>query len=557
MARQVLPPNVRQYKPAGPVSAAFLRDTTADVRAILGPVGGGKSSTCIFDLIRNASLMPECVDAPPPGVDGIIKFKVAVIGQTYGQMERNLFPTWKRWLPADGDTWTEAEFVGGGGRMATHKIEWDVQRGNRRLRVYFEAVFAALGEHVVEEFMRGFEPTCFWFYEVDLLPESCIPQAILRLGRYPSVSDLKPSTPLRGFPGYSLGKLPPGVTWETLPPNSLYRSYIICDLNAPDVDSWFYRLFEEECPPGFKLYKQPSGLSPQAENLPNLPPGYYQRQITVLRDKYLVMRMVHAQYAPSRDGEPVYPEYADEHFYAGEDLIPIAGIPLELGVDAGLGNPAGVIGQALPNGQFRVYAEVVPGRMSARRFAAEVAKVLADLNALAGSSLKLSENAERILFRLSSGWGDPAGFLGADKEDGELAWCEQVMAALGIPIEPAPSNEILLRLDAVRDELVIEGNLPRLLISRRCKKLRKGFASHYCYKKDKATGQTPAEAKPHKGEYSHVHDALQYWMLGKKGRYGVINPGRTTGPGAERRLPGGRAGSGTTVVKSTFISGRG
>lgn len=528
---------LRNYRPGGAVSAAFLRDTTSDVRAILGPVGGGKSSTCIFDLITNACRMPEVIDRPPEGVDGVIRFKVAVIGQTYGQMERNLFPTWKRWLPADGADWTEAEFTGGSGRMATHKIEWDILRGNRRIRVYFEAVFAALGEHTVEDFMRGFEPTCFWFYEVDLLPDSCISQAIFRLGRYPAVSDLKPSTPLIGFPGYTVSKLPPGMSWETLPPNTLYRSYIICDLNAPDVDSWFYKLFEEECPAGWKLYKQPGGRSPNAENLKNLPPGYYARQVAALRDKYLIKRMVDAQYAPSRNGKPVYEEYDDDLFRSPEVLVPLPNIPLELGVDAGLGNPAAVIGQTLPNGQFRIYGEVVPGRMSAKRFAAQVRQEVANLGELAGRPLQLS-----------CGWGDPAGFQGADREDGELAWCEQVSAALEVPLLEAPSNAILLRLDAVRDELVVEGGFPRLLISPRCKKLRKGFASDYCYKVDKTTQQPGADAKPHKGEYSHVHDALQYLMLGKKGWYGAV---AGVGHGTSSAAAAAPANS-STVMKSNI-----
>lgn len=543
-----LPEHTRQYKPAGPVSAAFLRDATHRVRAILGPVGGGKSSTCVFDLIRAACTMPEVKDKPPPGYDGVIRFKVAVIGQTYGQMERNLFPTWKRWLPSDG--WTIDDFTGGGGRQATHKIEWDIMRGNRRLVVFFEAVFAALGEHVVEDFMRGFEPTAFWFYEVDLLPESCIDQAFLRLGRYPAVGDLHPRTPLKGYPGHSLSKMPDGVPYQDLPWDAFYRSFIICDLNAPDVDSWFYKKFEEDCPPTFRLYKQPGARSPNAENLHNLSPGYYASQIETLKDKHLIKRMIDAQYAPSRDGEPVYPEYQDELFYSAEDIVPYDGIDIELGLDGGLGNPAAVFNQVLPNGQFVTLAECAPGRMSAKRFAKELKRELAELSVLAGRPL-----------RIARGFADPASFLGADKEDGELAWAEQVSAELGCPIEPAPSNEITLRLDAVRDELVVEGGIPRTWISKRCKKLRKAYAGSYCYKVDKATGRPSAEAKPDKtgknGEFSHVSDADQYHKLGKKGRYGVINPGRTTGPGAERRLPGGRAGSGTTVVKSTFISGRG
>jgi hypothetical protein len=539
-----LPPALRVYKPAGPVSAAFLRDSDSDVRALLGPVGGGKSSTCIFDLIRNACLMPECIGVAP-GVDGIIKFKVAVIGQTYGQMERNLFPTWKRWLPADGDNWTEAEFTGGGGRMAVHKIEWDIQRGNRRIRVFFEAVFAALGEHVVEEFMRGFEPTCFWFYEVDLLPETCIPQAIFRLGRFPSVADLKPSTPLRGFPRYTLAKLPPGKAYGDLPPNVLYRSFIICDLNAPDVDSWFYKTFEEERPDGFKLYKQPSGRSSAAENKQNLPPGYYDRQVAVLRDKNLIKRMVDAQYAPSRDGEPVFPEYDDALFYADEDIKAVPGIPVELGVDAGLGNPAAVINQVLPNGQFVTLGEVVPGRMSCRRFAAEIKREVAEIAALSGLPF----------LDIACGWGDPAGFLGADKEDGQLAWMEELAAELGCPIEPAPSNEVTLRLDAVRDEMVVEAGIPKTRISRRAKKLRKGYASHYCYKVDKATGRPGVDAKPHKGPFSHVADADQYHKLGKKGRYGTIARERVGADGKRHSSTAGDRNR-TVVVKSNTLSSR-
>lgn len=230
----------RQFQPAGPVASAFMADTTSTVRALLGPVGGGKSVACVFDSLKNASAMPVCAD-------GAIRFKIAIIGQTYGQIERNLFPTWTEWLPRDGGTWTEAEFTGGGGRYATHKIGFDVLRGGRRVEVRFEAVFAAIGEYAAEAFMRGFEVTAFWLYEMDLLPEAVLDHAIFRAGRYPRQLDL--------------------------PAGSMFRPYVIGDLNAPDIDSWFFNRFEEERPEGWKLYKQPSGRSPRAENIGNLPPG--------------------------------------------------------------------------------------------------------------------------------------------------------------------------------------------------------------------------------------------------------------------------------------------
>src|SRR5690606_20807626 len=169
------------------------------------------------------------------------------------------------------------------------------------------------------------------------------------------------------------------------------------DLNAPDIDSWYYKLFEENCPPGFKQYVQPSGLSPRAENLHNLQPGYYTRQMAMLgHNKHLVKRMVLNEFAPSLDGEPVYAEeYSDDVHYAREPLEVLQNVPLEIGLDAGLPRPAGIPGQQSSKGQFRVLAEIVPGRCSPRRFAEAVKRVVA-------------ERAPGR--RIEMGWADPAGF---------------------------------------------------------------------------------------------------------------------------------------------------
>jgi len=508
--------DLRQFKPPGPVGAAFLADNKSFVRALLGPVGGGKSSVCVFDVIRQASMMPVCRD-------GTIKFKLAIIGQTYGQLERNLFPTWKRWLPADdgpNGNWTVQEFKGGGGRFATHKIEWDVIRevdgAPRRVTVYFEAIFAAIGDQVVEEFMRGFEPTAFWLYEVDLLPESVLDQAIFRLGRFPSVADL-----------------PEGIT---------YRSYVICDLNAPDVDSWFYRKFEDEKPEGFKLYKQPSGLSKNAENLHNLPPGYYDRQVSVFKSmkngKNLIKRMVHAAYAPSVDGQPVYEEYADEIHLAREPIKPIKGIPLTIGVDAGLQRPAAAIMQQTPSGQWLLLGECVPGRTGARKFCEALKREIAEIAELAG--------IDRL--EIGSMYSDPAGFAGAEHESDEYSWAERVMTEMEMPVLPTETNEIDPRLEAVRDELtyMIDGETPALLVSPRCRIIRKGFASEYKYHKERVGNSERTSDKPEKNDYSHPHDALQYALLGKKGRHGVVGQRR----GAREKPDDGRTRKGERASSS-------
>jgi hypothetical protein len=329
---------------------------------------------------------------------------------------------------------------------------------------------------------------------------------LTRIGRYPRQQDIKPGQP--------------------------FRNYIIGDYNAPDIDNWCYQLFEEERPEGFKLYKQPSGLSPNAENISNLPKGYYDRQVLALQSKpRLLKRMVHNQYGPSEDGTPVYDGYSDEMHLAPEALQPLLGLPIRWGFDAGLRRPAGVAAQWLPSGQWRILGEIVPGRMGAKRFAELV-------------QLWMATNAPAQAY--GDCFADPAAWGGADSEAGELAWVETLQAELGIAIQPAPSNEIALRTDSVSDELayMIDGHTPAIKLSPACRMLRKGFVSHYRYSVQKVGNSTTTSPKPEKNDWSHPHDALQYLLLGSKGRHAVI-------AGDKHAKPGARRGGGSRTISNT------
>ena len=224
--------------------------------------------------------------------------------------------------------------------------------------------------------------------------------------------------------------------------------------------------------------------------------------------------MVDAKYAPSRAGQPVYEEYDDDTHLAPEELKPAPRVPITLGFDQGLGQPACIGFQVMPNGQRRVLFEVVPGRMSPRRFAERVKLELMDV----APNHPLAELH----------WCDPAGFTGADKEDGEQAWAEIVAAELGIVILPTETNEIELRLTVVVDALThfIGPGLPGFLLSRRCKMLRKGFVSHYMF--EKRPDEKAQTKKPIKNLWSNPHDALQYGFLGTAGRSGAIQGNRAS-----------------------------
>ena len=67
------------------------------------------------------------------------------------------------------------------------------------------------------------------------------------------------------------------------------------DTSPPSTASFIYACCEELMIPGWKIFKQPSGLSPRAENLSNMPDGYYQR-IAFGRPQEWVDVYVHGNY---------------------------------------------------------------------------------------------------------------------------------------------------------------------------------------------------------------------------------------------------------------------
>ena len=54
---------------------------------------------------------------------------------------------------------------------------------------------------------------------------------------------------------------------------------------------------------------------------------------------------------------------------------------------------------------------------------------------------------------------------------------------------------------------------PAFLVDRRCATLIKGFEGGYAYRRMEVSGERYAD-KPDKNMYSHIHDALQYLLLG-------------------------------------------
>ena len=414
------------------------------MRGVLGPVGSGKSTACCWEIFRRS-----CEQTPGP--DGIRRSRWAVVRNTYRELADTTVKTWLDWFP-------EKHLGPMVAQDMTHKI--------RHEDVETEILFRALDRPQDVKKLLSLELTGAWVNEAREVPRAVVDMLQGRVGRYPSKRD-------------------GGPTWFGL----------ILDTNPPDSDHWFYRLFEEAKPKGWQLFRQPSGRSEGAENLGNLPPGYYDRLLQGKDDEWIHV-YVDGEYGFLAEGRPVYPEFKDKLHVAMSPLGYTDGVPVYVGIDFGL-TPAAVFGQRDKLGRWAWIHELTTEDMGAVRFAELLTSEM---------QREFPDTAEFTLF------GDPAGEQRSQVDERTPF---QILRARGLKVRPAPSNDFTLRREAVAVSMsrIIDG-VPGLMISPKCTNLRKGMGGGYHYKRLQVSGDERFHDKPNKNQYSHVCEAGQYLMLG-------------------------------------------
>lgn len=462
-----------QWDSPGPVATAFW-NSRAPVHGIQGPVGSGKTTAALMkglDLARQQSPSPR---------DGERKFKLCVVRDTYRQLWRSTLKSWWKRVPQAAGKWQ-----GGGDAPAVHELViWENAVGEGS-PIRYTIDFVAIGQNKAEDVLRGYEPTAFYLNELDLLNKDVLEFALNRCGRYPDMAD--------GGPAW----------WG-----------VMFDANAPVFDSWFYDRFYKALPKDWDYFVQPSGLAADAENLQNLPEGYYTRAMAGQSEGY-IRRFIENKVGFSAAGKPVFPMYND--FLHCRPFEAVNELPLRLGSDAGR-TPAATIGQRMPNGQWRVLREIVTENMGAKVFGETVSRILAE----EFSGFDIAQPC----------WGDPAAQYAGDQD--ELSWLQIVSKVTGLKWRPAPGgNKLTVRLGAVERLLsqMIDGE-PAYLIHPRCEILRAGFNAGYRFRKVNLVNEERYDMeKPEKNEYSHVQDANQNMVLGE-GEYLEVmeRRGRRTGP---------------------------
>lgn len=497
-----------KMSPVGPVADAW-RVSRAFIAGIMGPVGSGKTSTGVAKCLAIAARQRRVPDA-----QGRFwrRARIAVVRDTYPNLDSTVLATWHSWVPKDAGQWR-------GDAPRRHRLQ--IELGPNEY-IDLEMVFIAIGDNRVEDALRGLELTAAWLNEADRLHKGVLEFLTGRVGR---------------FPGAKQG--------------GCVDRQIFMDFNAPDTDNWLYELFIDRSfdaalaeslsdvldgRPLVEFFHQPGAVdgagavNPQAENLQNLEKGYYELQYATASGRDYIDRMLRNKFVPMRHGQPVYPEFdLAKHMAPGP--IPFdKGRRLVVGLDAGL-TPAAVFVQRTSLGDLRVLGELVVfaeseemlGKVGATRFGQALSAYL--------NEHYPDLDSDMIVLRC-----DPAAKDGTDNSGNEQSWLEIVAGEVRRKIKPAPTNALHIRLEAVRRPMMRHEGL---LIDPGCKVLRKGMVSGYHYQRVAlGDGTGRYDAKPAKNMFSHVQDALQYAalddgeavaeILGKTRRCGTRPPNRVS-----------------------------
>jgi hypothetical protein len=264
------------------------------------------------------------------------------------------------------------------------------------------------------------------------------------------------------------------------------------DTNPPSTDHWIYQKFEVEKPIGWEIFKQPGGCDPNAENLKNLPPTYYQDMMEGADDDFIQVH-VHAKYGRSKAGMPVYEKTFTPSFHMRSNLQIIRGAPVIIGMDFGR-TPAAAFYQRDPKGRVLLQRELVSENMGLQTF----------IDRLVKPCLNEHFPGNRVVVG-----GDPAGW---DKSQINEESCADILKKAGFIVVKPHSNRIAPRLKAVEDMLKqqLEGEAMFLVSKEGCPTAVAGFEHGYRYKRKK---DDTYEEIPDKNKWSHIHDAVQYGAM--------------------------------------------
>ena len=457
---------------AGTKVADFVTSNRS-VDVLQGPLGSGKTKALCVRIMRHAQ---EQVPSP---IDGVRRSRFAMVRNTMPDLRRTTIRTWL-------ETFPEAAY----GRFTYGAV---MQHRIRFGDVETTVDFLSLDKDEDVRKLRSTEYTGIAFNELAFIIRELFVEARSRL-RYPAPEHGGPN-PWRG---------------------------VIADTNAPDEDHWLAVMTGQvELPAGLAadevakyhwpetwgFHMQPPALlekrdekglivgyevNPAAENLKNLPVGYYDEQIVGAPSKAWIDSRLMNRVALVVEGQPVWPMFRREFHVSREPLRPIPGHDVIVALDFGRVFPAALFGQEV-NQRIYFQYEMLGFNEPASVFAPKVKRFL-------------EQNYAGHNFRCI---GDPKG---RDKGQQTEQSSYDIFKFNGMPVTPAPvkMNNIEERTEAVAFALNDNpAGVNRLVISPLCRTLIVGMAGRYHLVREE-----DGVLRPKKDKYSNLCDCAQYFCIG-------------------------------------------
>lgn len=503
LANEPLPP-AREMKRIGPVMDRMIA-SRAFIIGGMGPVGSGKTIGFSTKFQHHAAKQKGALNSQG---QLIRKSRYVFIRDTYPNLDRNTIPSWNKVVPK-----RIGRFVGSSPRV--HQFSMTLKRDGHLLDKDAKAIdiaqveieFRAIGDQAVEDALRGLEATAALVNEADRTHPDIITFLAGRVGRF---NDMDPDLVVDPFIGLDLnGCDDENWTYKVLVeqqlPDDVMRAIQEVSAGRPLVE------YCEQPPAILEGPEVPGGwmVNPDAENLQNLPKGYYERQYAFAKmrgNQQYIDRMLRSKFTPPLSGRSVFPEYI-EALHSGEfEAIP--GFPLLIFADQGL--LGAVLICQLVKGQLRVLDEI------ACVFETEDDEI--HVVQMGGETLG-NQVRELIVskypgFKIGDAVCDPAGGAGEGAINFK-SWRQEFQKGLGHRVRKArvPKNAIAPRLEAVRHRLNRTIGASRaLIVHKSCTMTRRAFRTKYYYQRvGKGSGDGFYSDVPKKVQgYADLMDALQY-----------------------------------------------
>lgn len=418
---------------------------------VMGPVGSGKSSGCIFHAVFNGMRQK-------PDENGVRHYRHLIVRATYPALKSTVIPTMRTWFRDKLTIVYDTPIRG--------YLKYPLSDGTVLDMEFF---FIAVDTEASVEKLRSLEVSSAHINEASEISKHAFDIISSRTNRYPAQKD-----------------------------GGCLYPFIICDYNAISTEHWIYKLVEETRPEGVSFYRQPPAVikvndkyhvNPDADNLCNVKEIYYKNMLITAEEDFIIVNLMN-NYGEVRRGRPVYKDYSDKAHFVEETLKPLRGVPVVIGVDQGL-TPAACFTQLQHDGELLVFDEITTTDCSLQEFANE------HLWPLIHTKYPWIIDNFMVVC-------DPATNARSmnDAKSGL-----QILKETGLPVKLARSNVFTERREAVVHFLRTRD---KFRISKDCPVLRRGFISEYKYDESKTVNGILYKEKPAKNEYSHIHDALQY-----------------------------------------------